>query len=369
MNIQSPLLKHNCRNFLLIHINIVRKTKIIMKYNFKDDYSEGCHPSILEMLSTTNFEQQNGYGDDEYSQKAKQLIKKQINNNADVHFVSGGTQANIIVISSALKPYESVIAASTGHIHTHEAGSIEATGHKINSVETHDGKIRTSDIQNILDEHVIIPHMVKPKMVYISNSTELGTIYKKQELEELSKFCKKNNLYLFLDGARLGSALTAKENNLTLSDLSELTDIFYIGGTKNGALLGEAIVINNDKLKEDFAFSLKQKGALMSKGRLLGIQFGTLFENNLFFELANHANLMASKIAEELKNNNYKFLIEPESNQLFPILPNRLIEKLSIKYEFHIWEKIDENYSAIRIVTSWATTESSMKQFTSDLTK
>ena len=340
------------------------------KCSFKDDYGEGCHPDILKMLVSTNFEQQEGYGDDDYSIKAKLLIKKEIkNNNVDIHFVSGGTQANLIVISAILKAHESVIAANSGHINTHEAGAIEATGHKINAVESADGKIRVEDIQAILDEHITVPHMVKPKMVYISNSTELGTIYKKQELEELSKFCKAKNLYLFLDGARLGSALCSKENDLSLFEISKLTDIFYIGGTKNGALLGEAIVIDNDKLKECFSFVVKQKGALMSKGRLLGIQFVALFTDKLYFKLARHANSLALKITKAVKQNGYSLLIESVSNQVFPIFPNSLIEKLEEKYGFYVWEKIDDENSAIRIITSWATKENDVKRFISDLQK
>ena len=340
----------------------------MIKYDFKNDYSEGCHPSILELLSKTNFEQQEGYGDDDYSEEAKTLIKEKIKNkNADIYFVSGGTQANLIIISSALRPHESIISANSGHINVHEAGSIEACGHKINTIESTDGKIKVKDIQAVLDEHIIVPHMVKPKMVYISNSTELGTIYKKHELEKLSLFCKEKDLYLFLDGARLGSALCAENNDLSLSDLSKLTDIFYIGGTKNGALLGEAIVINNDKLKIDFAFHLKQRGALMSKGRILGIQFLALFKNDLFFSLAKHANTMAEKIVEAVKKHGYSLLIDSTSNQIFPILPNKIIGKLEKKYGFFVWQKIDDENSAIRLVTSWAVKESAVDEFISDL--
>jgi len=334
------------------------------RYNLKNDYSEGCHPNILQELAKTNLEQQNGYGDDDYSLQAKKLIKEKIKNqNVDIHFVTGGTQANLIVISSILKPHESVISADSGHINVHEAGSIEATGHKINTVLSSNGKITTEQIQAVLDEHIIIPHMVKPKLVYISNSTELGTIYKKQELEELYIFCKEKKLYLFLDGARIGSALSSPDNDLTLADVAKFTDVFYIGGTKNGALIGEAIVINNETIKEDFDFHLKQKGALVSKGRLLGIQFLTLFKDDLFFDLAKHANIMASKIAESIKQKGYSFLIEPASNQIFPILPNNLIDRLNKKYDFYVWKKIDEEKSAVRIITSWATQEGVVDEF------
>jgi len=340
----------------------------MIKYNFKDDYSEGCHPAILQKLSETNLKQQNGYGADDYTKQAKLLIQKKIkNHNADIYFVTGGTQANLIIISSILRPHQSVISASSGHINVHEAGSIEAIGHKINAIESPDGKIRIQDIQKVLDEHLTVPHMVKPKLVYISNSTELGTIYKKQELEELYNYCKVKNLYLFLDGARLGSALSTIENDLSLSDVSNLTDIFYIGGTKNGALIGEAIVIKNKILKEDFDFHLKQKGALLSKGRLLGIQFLILFQDDLYLKLAKHANLMSLKIVKAIQQKGYSFLIKPVSNQIFPILPNDLIETLSKKYSFYIWKKIDDENSAIRIITSWATDENIVNKFISKI--
>ena len=245
-----------------------------MKFSFKNDYSEGCHPQILESLLRNNLDQQAGYGEDDYSKKAKDLIKNKIEaQDADVYFVSGGTQANLIVISSILRPYQCVISAATGHILNNETGAIEATGHKILSIEKEDGKLFPSDIIPVLESHQNIPHQVMPKLVYISNSTELGTIYTKKELEDLSAFCKANKLYLFMDGARLGHALTSEISDLELKDIAQLTDVFYLGGTKNGALLGEAIIVNNKILQEDFAFNIKQKGALLAKGRLLGIQF------------------------------------------------------------------------------------------------
>lgn len=338
------------------------------RYNFKNDYSEGCHPNILKKLSETNMDQQEAYGEDEYSIAAKNLIRNHLeDNNVDIHFVSGGTQANLIVISAALRPYESVISAKSGHINIHETGAIEATGHKINEVESVDGKLRIDDIQTVLDEHNIVPHMVKPKLVYISNSTELGSIYKKCELEELYSFCKKNNLYLFLDGARLASALASSYNDLSLSDVSKFTDAFYIGGTKNGALLGEAIVISNTTIKEEFNYNIKQKGALLSKGRLLGIQFLVLFENNLYLQLAKHANLMSENLVAAISSCGYSFLMPPESNQIFPILPNKLIERLMLNYDFYVWHKVDENNSAVRLITSWATKESVLNEFISCL--
>ena len=337
------------------------------KYSFKNDYSQGAHLAILDVLYRTNLDQEEGYGKDGFCDKAIKEIRKKIeNHNADIHFVSGGTQANLIVISSILKPYESIISANTGHIAIHEAGAIESTGHKINTIHSENGKLNPHIIKPVLDFHED-EHMVKPKAVFISNSTEIGTIYTKQELEELSVFCRKNNLYLYLDGARLGSALTSEYNNLTISELSRLVDVFYIGGTKNGALLGEAIVIINARLKENFRFYLKQKGALLAKGRILGIQFLELFKNELFFELAKHANLMASKLANGIKKLGYDFLADPVSNQIFPIFPNELIEKLGTKYEFYVWKKIDYNKSVIRLITSWATKEELVDKFISDL--
>jgi threonine aldolase len=339
----------------------------MIQYSFKDDYHEGAHERILKALNDTNLMQESGYGEDSFSEEAKLLIRKKIKQpEADIHFVSGGTQANLIVISSMIKSYESVIAATTAHIAVHEAGAVEATGHKINTVETKDGKLTPGMVQEVLDFHTD-EHMVKPGAVFISNTTEVGSVYSKKELEEMSVFCRKNKLYLYLDGARLGSALTSGVNDLTLSALSRLVDVFYIGGTKNGALLGEAIVIVNDELKNNFRFYLKQKGALLAKGRIFSIQFLELFKDGLFFEIAGHANRMAAKLAEGIKKLNYGFLTEPVSNQIFPVLPNELIEKLDKKYGFYTWQKMDEKNSAIRLVTSWATKEKFVDRFIEDL--
>ncbi|ANF52492.1 threonine aldolase [Chryseobacterium glaciei] len=335
-----------------------------MKFSFKNDYSEGCHPNILQALLQSNLDQQAGYGEDEYSLQAKELIKEKIKNpNSDIYFVSGGTQANLIVISSILRPYQCAISASTGHILNNETGAIEATGHKILNIETEDGKLRPTDITPVLENHQNVPHQVMPKLVYISNSTELGTIYNAKELEDLSTFCKQNNLYLFMDGARLGHGLTSEISDLTLEKVAELTDIFYLGGTKNGALIGEAIVINNQELKQDFGFNIKQKGALLAKGRLLGIQFLELMKNDLYFDLAKHANNQAMKIKNAMKNKGIEFLSDTYTNQIFPILSNDLIDILSEKFEFYVWKKIDENNSAIRLITSWNTGDEPVDSF------
>ena len=325
-------------------------------YSFMNDYSEGAHPRILELLSKSNYEQNTGYGEDIHSNKAKDYIKKHLRNeNVDIHFIPGGTQTNLLVISSFLRPHQCIIAAETGHVNVHETGAIEATGHKVVTVPSKDGKVTLSAIEQVLNYHTD-EHMVQPKMVYISNSTELGTIYKKEELSALHQICKSKGLLLFLDGARIGSALTSKPNNLELPDIAGLVDVFYIGGTKNGALLGEALVICNQKLKEDFRYLIKQKGALMAKGFVTGIQFEALFQDNLFFELGSHANEMADKIALILKECGYFFYTEPCTNQLFPILPNSLLEKLSKDFLFSIQFKADDQNTVVRFVTSWATT-------------
>lgn len=336
-------------------------------YSFKNDYSEGAHPRILKALTESNLEQTEGYGEDSYSKKAIKLLKEKIKrNDVDIHFFVGGTQTNLTAISAFLRPHEAAIAANTGHILVHETGAIEATGHKVISIPVSDGKLRPEDIKPALEAHTD-EHMVKPKLVYISNPTEIGSIYSKSELENLSKFCKENKLYLYVDGARLGSALTSEENDIELSDLANLVDAFYIGGTKNGALMGEALVICTEFLKEDFRFHIKQKGGLLAKGRLLGIQFLELFKDDLFFDLARNANNMADLLKKGISEEGYKFLTHSPSNQIFPILPDPIIEKLQEKYLFFVWERVDENNFAIRLVTSWATKEDVVSAFIEDL--
>lgn len=334
---------------------------------FKNDYSEGAHESILEKLNTTNLVQDKGYGNDRYTKEAKKLIQKKLKDeNADIHFVSGGTQANLTIIGSILRPHESVIAPETGHICVHETGAIEATGHKINTVKTIDGKLTPELIKPVLIAHED-EHMVKPKLVFISNSTEIGTHYTKNDLEKLSNFCKENDLYLYLDGARLGSALSVKGCDLTLAELSTYLDAFYIGGTKNGALLGEAIVLNNNEFKENFRFHIKQRGGLLAKGRLIAIQFLELFKDNLYFELAEHANDMAALITEAVEKNGFTFLTESKTNQIFPVLPNEVIDDLKKNYEFYVWSKVSDDTSSLRLVTSWATKKENVNQFIKDL--
>jgi len=336
-------------------------------YSFKNDYSEGAHPRILEALIKCNMEQSEGYGEDIFTARAIKLIKEKIRReDVDVHLLVGGTQTNLTALSAFLRPHEAVIAANTGHVLVHETGAIEATGHKVISVDVEDGKLTRKNIEAVIEEHTD-EHMVKPKLVYISNSTEIGTIYKREEVEELSEVCKKHDLYLYVDGARLGSALCSNENNMKSYELAQLVDAFYIGGTTGGALIGEALVICRDTLKKDFRYHIKQKGALLAKGRLLGIQFEELFKDNLYFDLATHANNMAQILKKGIVDAGYSFMINSSSNQVFPILPNKLINSLEKKYLFLIWEKIDKENSAIRLVTSWATNEEKVLEFIADV--
>ena len=336
-------------------------------HSFLCDYSEGAHPRILEALIRTNLEQTDGYGIDRHCENAASLIKREIGRtDADIHFLVGGTQTNLTAISAFLRAHEAVISAETGHIHVHETGAIEATGHKILIQATPDGKLTPKGIQSALDAHED-EHMAKPKLVYISNTTEIGSVYSRSELTQLSEICRNNNLILFMDGARLGSALASLESDLTLSEIAQLTDAFYIGGTKNGALMGEALVICKESLKEDFRYHIKQKGGLLAKGRLLGIQFEELFESGLYFELARHANKMAEILKESFLSLGYSFLTHSPSNQIFPVLPNSLIEMLEKDYSFYRWKTMDEHHSAIRLVTSWATEERKVIEFVSKL--
>ncbi|MCR1898355.1 aminotransferase class I/II-fold pyridoxal phosphate-dependent enzyme [Irregularibacter muris] len=329
-------------------------------YSFMNDYSEGAHPQVLDLMIKANLEQNGGYGQDIHSEKAKEYMKKAMEReDADIHFIPGGTQSNLLVIGSFLRPHQCVISADTGHITGHESGAIEATGHKVISVPCKEGKLTPYEIQRALEENAE-EYTPQPKMVYISNSTELGSLYSKAELEALHAICKEKDLLLFMDGARLGSALMSEANDLALKDIARLVDVFYIGGTKNGALLGEAIVILRDELKTDFRILMKQRGAMMAKGFVLGIQFEALFQDNLYFDLARHANKMAEKIASSLEALDYTFYEKPVSNQLFITLPNTLLEKLSKEFKYTVQEKLDKDRTVIRLVTSWATTEESV---------
>ncbi len=332
-------------------------------YSFKNDYSEGAHPDILEALFRNNNHQEEGYGLDRHSRHAAELIQNLVGDpEAAVHFISGGTQTNLIAIHSFLRPHEACITVSSGHIATHETGAIEATGHKLLTVIGEQGKITPAFVAPVLEEHYF-EHMVKPRLVYISNPTELGTVYTRDELANVSAYCKQKNLLLYLDGARLGSALVCKEAMLDLKTVYSLTDAFFIGGTKMGALLGEALVVRNPRLRDELRYLIKQRGAMLAKGRLLGIQFEALFENNLYFQLAEHANNMAQLLAEKLAELGCDFWIESPTNQIFPVMSSRAIERLSEKFDFYVWQKVDKSHAAIRLVTSWATTEKDVQSF------
>ena len=336
-------------------------------YSFKNDYSEGAHPRILKSLIESNMVQEEGYGYDSHTQNAISKIKDLAGDqNIDVHLIPGGNQTNLTAIGAFLRPHEACICVHSGHIATHETGAIECTGHKVITVDSSDGKITTEKIQEVLDVHPN-EHNVKPKLVYISNPTELGTVYTNDELKIISEFCKSKNLILYADGARLGCAVCANGSNITIQNMCSLTDAFFIGATKNGALLGESLVIRNDKLKEEFKYHIKQRGALLAKGRLLGIQFEELFKDGLYFELAGHANEMARLLEDGLKKAGCGFLVDSPTNQIFPILQNSIIEKLQKKFGFYVWEPVDEKHSAIRLVTSWATKKEAVLEFINEL--
>ncbi|MBE6024169.1 MAG: aminotransferase class V-fold PLP-dependent enzyme [Cellulosilyticum sp.] len=332
-------------------------------YSFRNDYSEGAHPNILESLVRTNMEQTFGYGEDNYTLEAQELIRAHIGReDVAIHFLVGGTQTNLTAISAFLRPHEAAIAAASGHIAVHETGAIEATGHKVITTETVDGKLSPIHIEAVLKAHTD-EHMVKPKLVYLSDSTEVGTIYYKEELRAIYECAKSHGLLVMIDGARLGSALMAKDNDVTLNDLAQYSDAFYIGGTKNGALLGEALVIVNDSLKEDFRYHIKQKGGLLAKGRIIALGYIELFKEQLFFDLAKHANEMAEFLLQGIKEAGYSTLTESTTNQVFPILPKDIIKELRKQFDFSDWEEIDEAHLAIRLVTSWATPKESVESF------
>ncbi|MEY8356692.1 aminotransferase class I/II-fold pyridoxal phosphate-dependent enzyme [Lachnospiraceae bacterium 54-53] len=332
-------------------------------YSFNNDYSEGAHPKILEAMINANLIQNCGYGLDEHCIRAGELIRQEIRrDDVDVHFITGGTQTNLITIGTALRPWQAVVSTDRGHVNVHETGAIEATGHKVLAMPCKDGKLTPAHIRKALDLHTD-EHMVQPKMVYISNATEIGTQYTKAELEALHHICRQKDLYLFLDGARIGSALTSPGNDMTLEDIARLTDVFYIGGTKGGALFGEALVICHPDLKPDFRFMVKQRGAMLAKGWLLGIQFEELFTDHLFYDLASHANEMAAILRKGIEKCGYGFHSDSMTNQLFPIFPDRVITKLSGEFLFTVQERIDDSHAAVRLVTSWATVEEECRRF------
>ena len=335
-------------------------------YSFLDDYSEGAHPDILHALMQTNLVRQAPYGDDAYSADAASRIAARLGASFQgaVHFVASGTMANIVSISSCLRPHEAVIAVASGHIVTREAGAIEATGHKLIVVPAVDGKITPEKIEDALAANAHFPHMAKPRLIYLSNATETGTLYTLAELRAISALARRRGLVLFLDGARLGAALASHRNDATLADIASLVDLFWIGGTKLGALLGEAIVVCNPSLKEDFAFHLKQRGGMLAKGRLLGIQFQALFgDGDLFTSLARHANAMAARLAAGIVARGHGLAAQTETNQVFAILPDDAIADLQEAFAFYVWNPSGDARSVIRLVTSWATAERQVDAF------
>lgn len=340
---------------------------------FNCDYSEGAHPRILEKLAQTNLEQAPGYGQDTYCRQAADLIKSLCQTpQAEVHFLAGGTQTNLTVIAACLRPYQTVISADSGHINVHETGAIESTGHRILTVPEQNGKLTAEQIARCCKEHWLDDNpefAPQPKLVYISFPTEYGTLYSKEELSAIRRVCDENNLFLFADGARLGYGLEAPGNDVTLADLAACCDVFYIGGTKIGALLGEAVVIVNPKLQKDFRYFMKQKGAMLAKGRILGIQFLALFEDGLYFQLSKHADDMAQIIRQACAECGFEFLYDSPTNQQFPIMPDDLIKQLEELYAFSHTKRLDHRRSAIRICTSWATRREDVEQLVADIHK
>ncbi|MDO4419021.1 MAG: low specificity L-threonine aldolase, partial [Ruminococcus sp.] len=330
-------------------------------FSFESDYTEGAHPLILDALVRTNMEQLSGYGFDKYCSSAKEKIRKACGiDDAEVFFISGGTQTNQIVIDTVLNPYEGVISTTTGHIEGHEAGAVEFTGHKVLTVPHHMGKMDVADLKNLLesfygdDNH---DHMVFPGMVYISHPSEYGTLYTLDELTKLSKICKEYNIPLFLDGARLGYGLMSQGTDVTLKDIARLCDIFYIGGTKVGALCGEAVVFTHNNAPKHFFTSIKQHGALLAKGRLLGVQFDTLFTDDLYFKISKNAIDKADRMRLAFKEKGYKFFINTITNQIFIVLENTKMQELKKSVSFGFWEKYDDNHTVVRFASSWATTD------------
>lgn len=330
-------------------------------YQFQCDYNEGAHPQIMERLLETNLEQTVGYGEDHYCAAAREAIRKVIGrNDADVHFLTGGTQANATVISSILRPHQGVLCASTGHINVHETGAIEHGGHKVLAIEAENGLLGAEQIRKAMELHYAEDdpeHTVQPGMVYISFSSELGTVYTLKQLKDIGSVCKEYGLPLFIDGARMGYGLASEGCDVTVQDIAQIADIFYLGGTKQGALFGEAVVITNGSLKKDFRYFIKQNGGMLAKGRLLGIQFLTLFEDGLYFKISEHAIKLALKIRDAFMAKGFEMLVQSPSNQQFPILDNETMRHLSENFLFSIWQKIDDTHTAVRFCTSWATTD------------
>lgn len=340
---------------------------------FECDYAEGAIQEIMEALGRTNEEQTAGYGVDSHCEHARELIQKACNrSDAYVQFMVGGTQVNACVISACLKPYQGVLCAETGHINVHETGAIESYGHKVLALPSCDGKITAKQVEDAWNTHIhddSAEHIVQPGMVYVSHPTENGTLYTKEELKDLYDICHKYGLFFYLDGARCGYGLMAEGSDVTLEDLANYTDVFYIGGTKVGALFGEAIVIMHEALKKDFRYYIKQHGGMLAKGRLLGIQFETLFEDDLYYKISKHADQLAMRIKKAFQKQNVSFLYDSVTNQQFPILTKEEREALEEKYAFSFWTQLDEDMAAVRFCTSWATKEENVAALEADIAK
>lgn len=338
---------------------------------FRNDYGITAPKEVLQALSAASSQVFPGYGEDEVCEKARETIKAQLKTkDAQVHFLVGGTQANFTLIASVLRSHQGVIAAETGHISCHETGAVEATGHKVLTLNCPDGKIKPDAVANLVKKHyedASFEHTVQPGMVYISDSSELGTVYTKKELEALYALCRKSGLYLYIDGARLGYALASKHNDLAFEDLPKLCDAFTIGGTKQGALFGEALVIVNPELQKDFRYHIKQRGGMLAKGFLLGLQFQALFENNLYWDLAAHAIKMADELREAFQKSGFEFLADSPTNQLFPIVSAKEMAVLEENFDFSLIEKLGDDRIALRFCTSWATPASDVEALKASL--
>ena len=333
--------------------------------SFENDYAEGAHPAVLQRLIDTNLIQQPGYGNDCWCDSAKEKIRLACDApEADIHFIVGGTQTNAVVIGTMLAPYEGIIAAETGHINVHEAGAIEYTGHKVLPIPQHEGKILADELETYIARFYADgshEHMVFPGMVYISHPTEYGTLYTREELTAISQVCRSYDIPLFLDGARLGYGLMSPGTDVDLPFLAEVCDVFYIGGTKVGALFGEAVVISNATIAEDFRYLMKQHGGMLAKGWLLGLQYEALFEDDLYIKISKQADLMADEIREMFASLGYELLVDGVTNQIFPVLPDTLLEKLQHDFTFTEQQRVDASNRAVRFCTSWATEEKAVR--------
>ena len=328
---------------------------------FNSDYLEGAHSAIMERMMETNMMQTVGYSCDEICDSARAKVRAACNApDADVHFLVGGTQTNTTVIAALLRPWQGVVSAVSGHINCHETGAIESTGHKVIALPTPDGKLTAKQVKDYVEwqkNDESEEHIVQPGMVYISHPTETGMLYSKAELTEIFHTCREYGLPLYIDGARLGYGLTADGTDLTLPEIAQLCDVFYIGGTKVGALFGEAVVIMNEKYKKDFRFMIKQRGGMLAKGRLLGIQFDTLFTDDLYTKIARNANDMAYQIRDIFVSNGYPLLFDSPTNQQYPIISDEELAILGKDFGYEYWERVDETHSGVRFCGSWATTQ------------